>query len=114
MTLRIAFCASRAPLAKAALAALSRQYGDHSEKHADVIVALGGDGFMLETLHRTRDLPAPVYGMNRGTVGFLMNEYSESGLVERLAEAEEAVINPLSMVARTTDGKTHDITAART
>ena len=108
MTLRIAFCASRAPLAQSALAALTRQYGDHAEQHADVIVALGGDGFMLETLHRTRDLPAPVYGMNRGTVGFLMNEYSEAGLEERLADAEEAVINPLSMQAETTDGTRHE------
>ncbi|WP_116599137.1 NAD kinase [Primorskyibacter marinus] len=108
MSLRIAFCASDAPLARAALAALSRQYGDHAEPHADVIVALGGDGFMLETLHRTRDLPAPVYGMNRGTVGFLMNEYSEAGLEERLAAAEKAVINPLLMQAETTDGTRHE------
>jgi NAD+ kinase len=71
-----------------------------------VIVALGGDGFMLATLHRTQDLPAPVYGMNRGTVGFLMNEYSEHDLEERLEQAQEEVINPLSMLATRQDGST--------
>ncbi|GFZ93653.1 NAD kinase [Salipiger profundus] len=72
-----------------------------------MIVALGGDGFMLHTLHRTEELAAPVYGMNRGTVGFLMNEYSEHALEERLAAAEEAVINPLSMRAHRADGSDH-------
>lgn len=104
MSLRIAFAASSAPIAQAAKAGLTRRYGDHTEDGADVIVALGGDGFMLATLHRTQDLAAPVYGMNRGTVGFLMNEYSEHDLEERLAEAEEEVINPLSMMAVTKDG----------
>ncbi|MHA6325235.1 NAD kinase [Roseivivax sp. CAU 1753] len=104
MGLRIAFAASNAPIAQSAKAGLSRRYGDHAEPHADVIVALGGDGFMLHTLHRTQDLHAPVYGMNRGTVGFLMNEYSEHGLEERLRAAEEAVINPLSMRATCVDG----------
>lgn len=107
MSLRIAFAASNAPLAEAAKASLSRRYGDHNEEGADVIVALGGDGFMLSTLHRTQDFPAPVYGMNRGTVGFLMNAYSEHDLVERLEAAEEAVINPLSMVAETNAGDVH-------
>ena len=107
MSLRIAFAASAAPIAQAAKAGLTRRYGDHSEDGADVIVALGGDGFMLATLHRTQDLPAPVYGMNRGTVGFLMNEYSEHGLEERLQEAEQEVINPLSMRAVTQDGEAH-------
>jgi NAD+ kinase len=107
MSLRIAFCASRAPIAQAALEGLTRRYGDHAEQGADVIVALGGDGFMLQTLHRTQTNPAPVYGMNRGTVGFLMNEYSEHGLVDRLRAAEEAVINPLSMVATDINGDEH-------
>lgn len=107
MSLRIAFCASRAPIAQAALAGLTNRYGDHAEQGADVIVALGGDGFMLHTLHRTEKLAVPVYGMNRGTVGFLMNEYSEHALEERLEAAEEAVINPLSMRARTVDGRDH-------
>ncbi|EBA07448.1 NAD kinase [Sagittula stellata] len=107
MTLRIAFCASRAPIAQAALAALTRRYGNHAEQGSDVIVALGGDGFMLHTMHRTQEIAAPVYGMNRGTVGFLMNEYSEHGLVERLTSAEEAVINPLGMRAFCADGTRH-------
>ncbi|MGJ8602730.1 MAG: NAD kinase [Marivita sp.] len=106
MSLRIAFAASSAPIAQSAKAGLTRLYGDHNEDGADVIVALGGDGFMLATLHRTQDLPAPVYGMNRGTVGFLMNEYSEHDLEGRLEQALEEVINPLSMVALTKDGST--------
>lgn len=108
MTLRIAFCASNAPIAQAAQAALSARYGDHAEQGADVIVALGGDGFMLATLHRTQGNPAPVYGMNRGTVGFLMNNYSEHGLIERLSAAAEEVINPLSMRATAADGSVHE------
>ncbi|MCC1494003.1 NAD kinase [Cognatishimia sp. F0-27] len=111
MALRIAFAASNAPLAQAAKAALSRRYGDHAEDRADVIVALGGDGFMLQTLHRTQGNPAPVYGMNRGTVGFLMNEYSEHGLEERLTAAEETTLHPLSMSAECMNGKTHDALA---
>ncbi|MFP7570016.1 NAD kinase [Marivita sp. S2033] len=107
MSLRIAFAASHAPIAQSAKAGLTRRYGDHAEDGADVIVALGGDGFMLDTLHRTQELNAPVYGMNRGTVGFLMNEYSDHRLEDRLAEAEEAVINPLSMTAETRDGRSH-------
>jgi NAD+ kinase len=107
MSLRIAFCASDAPIAQAALAGLTRRYGNHGEERADVIVALGGDGFMLQTLHRTQENPAPVYGMNRGTVGFLMNAYSEHGLEERLREAEETVINPLVMQAERADGSVH-------
>lgn len=106
MSLRIAFAASSAPIAQSAKAGLTRLYGDHNEEGADVIVALGGDGFMLATLHRTQDLPAPVYGMNRGTVGFLMNEYSDHDLEARLEQAQEEVINPLSMTALTKDGTT--------
>jgi NAD+ kinase len=111
MTLRIAFCASSAPIAQAARAGLTRRYGDHIERGSDVIVALGGDGFMLHTLHRTQSLGVPVYGMNRGTVGFLMNEYSEHGLVGRLTAAEEAVLNPLAMRAVCADGSTHEALA---
>lgn len=111
MSLRIAFCASNAPIAQSARAGLTRRYGDHAEDGADAIVALGGDGFMLHTLHRTQALAVPVYGMNRGTVGFLMNEYSEHGLVERLKSAEEAVINPLAMRATCTDGEEHEALA---
>ena len=107
MTLKIAFMASDAPVAQTARAALIGRYGDVPPEEADVIVALGGDGFMLRTLHATQDLPAPVYGMNRGTIGFLMNEYSETDLKERLAAAEEEVINPLAMTAMDQHGKIH-------
>ncbi len=107
MDMKIAFTASDHEMAQSACEALIRRYGDVPEAEADVIVALGGDGFMLHTLHRTQDLPAPVYGMNRGTVGFLMNEYSADGLLERLALAEEEVINPLSMTATRMDGAEH-------
>ncbi len=107
MTVAIAFVASDAPIAKIARAALADRFGEVAEDAADVIVALGGDGFMLHTLHRTQGLDVPVYGMNRGTVGFLMNDYSEKDLLERLAAAEEEVINPLVMEAESVDGGRH-------
>ena len=100
----ISFRASEADVAQAALKQLAARYGQSSPEKADVIVALGGDGFMLQTLNDARPLNKPVYGMNRGTVGFLMNEYSEDNLPERLAEAEEAVINPLHLKAGREDG----------
>lgn len=100
----IAFLASDTELATGAKARLEALHGTFAPEDADVIVALGGDGFMLQTLHRTQALEAPVYGMNRGTVGFLMNEYAEDGLIGRLEAAEEAVINPLHMVAETVEG----------
>ena len=104
MSQKIAFVASRASVAQTARAALIGRYGDVTPEQADVIVALGGDGFMLHTLHSTQELDVPVYGMNRGTIGFLMNEYHEDALQERLAAAEEAVINPLVMEATHIDG----------
>lgn len=109
MSLDIAFTASRSDVAQTARAALVGRYGNVPLEDADVIVALGGDGFMLHTLHHTQTLPAPVYGMNRGTIGFLMNDYSEIDLPSRLAAAEEAEINPLVMTARTAEGE--DFTA---
>lgn len=93
-----------------ALAELTALYGQGARVDtADVIVALGGDGFMLQTLHADRGLP--VYGMNRGSVGFMMNDYVAENLPDRLAEAEEAVINPLAMRAETADGVVHDALA---
>ncbi len=100
----ISFRASRAPVALEALDELTGLFGQVAPEDADVIVALGGDGFMLETLNDVRPLDKPVYGMNRGTVGFLMNEYSTDDLPEKLASAEEAVINPLRMRAGAADG----------
>ena len=111
MTLKIAFCASTVPSAQEALTRLVDRYGAVPEDQADVIVALGGDGFMLTTLHRTQGLHAPVYGMNRGTVGFLMNEYREDDLLARLDVAEEAVLNPLAMRATCADGSVHEALA---
>ena len=103
---KIAFAASPVAAAQDALARLRAVHGDLPPEEADVIVALGGDGFMLQTLHATQFLDVPVYGMNRGTVGFLMNEYHDDDLIDRLDEAEEEVINPLAMTATTTGGET--------
>ncbi|MGZ9811097.1 NAD kinase [Pseudoroseicyclus sp. H15] len=105
MDLNIAFVSSDAPIAADSRSRLAARYGDVPTGEADVIVALGGDGFMLQTLHDAELKGTPVYGMNRGTVGFLMNEYHEDGLPERLRGAEEAVINPLSMRAETLEGE---------
>ena len=104
---RIAFLASTAELAQSARDTFVHQFGDCDSSEADVIVALGGDGFMLQTLHLTQHLNVPVYGMNRGTVGFLMNEFSQDNLEQRLSATEEAVINPLRMRATCTDGSQH-------
>ncbi len=104
---KIAFVASNAENAKDAFDRFTKRYGNVSPEKADVLVALGGDGFMLQTLHATMDMDVPVYGMNRGSFGFLMNEYSEENLPDRLAAAEEEKINPLAMVAQCTDGSRH-------
>ena len=86
---------------------LVARYGEVSEEAADVVVVLGGDGFMLETLHRNLAARRPIYGMNRGSVGFLMNDYGEDDLRERITAAEEAKIHPLSMTAVDVDGAEH-------
>ncbi|MCX7890074.1 MAG: NAD kinase [Rhodobacteraceae bacterium] len=101
----IAFLASDAAPARQARAALVARYGDAPLEAAATVVALGGDGFMLQTLHQIEDLDLPVYGMNCGTVGFLMNEYAEEGLPARIAAAEETVLNPLVMRATAADGR---------
>jgi NAD+ kinase len=103
---KLAFVASNSPVAQASEQALSARYQGVDPDDADVIVALGGDGFMLETLHRFIGRGLPIYGMNRGTVGFLMNEYREDKLPARLAEASESVVHPLVMTARSVDGST--------
>lgn len=101
---KIHFVASPVALAQEAMWRLVRRHGQAPLGEAEVIVVLGGDGLMLQTLHGTDKNGLPVYGMNRGTVGFLMNEYAEEGLVERLGAAESAVINPLRMRATRADG----------
>ncbi len=104
---KIAFVASDVPEAIEARARLSQIYGAVDPKEADAIVALGGDGLMLQTLHRYINDKIPIYGMNRGSVGFLMNEYREENLRERLAAAETTRIHPLAMVAYDAAGKAH-------
>jgi NAD+ kinase len=104
-TRRIAFVSSDMPPAREALDRLSSRYGQLEMADADVIVALGGDGFMLQTLNASRALAKPVYGMHRGTVGFLMNDYAEDDLQMRLERAEEAMLNPLRMQAVSADGR---------
>ena len=105
-TPRIAFLASPADEAQSALAELVARHGQHEPADADILVALGGDGFMLSTLHRHGGLGKPVYGMKLGTVGFLMNHHDGNGLMERLHAAEPAVLRPLEMIAQTESGAT--------
>jgi NAD+ kinase len=100
----IAFVSSNTPEAEQARARLSARYGNAQPEEADVIVALGGDGLMLQTLHRFMHAHIPIYGMHRGTVGFLMNEYREEELPERLGNAKTNMIHPLRMKALHTDG----------
>ena len=104
----IAFVASPTPEARQACARLEKRYGNIAPDHADVIVALGGDGLMLQTLHKFMNSGKPIYGMHRGTVGFLMNEYVEEGLIERIAAAQRTVIHPLVMRARDAQGRIHE------
>jgi NAD+ kinase len=104
MTRRIHFAASTAPAAVEAFATLTAAHGQSALEAADVVVALGGDGFMLQTLHEVQPTGLAVYGMNCGTIGFLMNTYAADGLDRRLAVAEQAIIHPLAMRAETTDG----------
>ena len=103
---RIAFLASPAPEAQVALAKLTAAHGAAAPGEADVICALRGDGFMLQTLHRHGPLGIPVFGMKLGTVGFLMNQHRPESLIERLHAAEAAVLRPLEMIAVTESGAT--------
>ena len=99
---KLAFVASQKSSAQQALKTLTAQYGLHSAAEADVIVALGGDGFMLQTLRTHIPLirkGLPIYGMNKGTIGFLMNEYNETDLIERVSNAETTTVRPLKMTA---------------
>jgi len=103
----IAFVASPTDEAQDALAQLQSEYGDRDAAEADVIVALGGDGLMLQALHRFVNTGKPIYGMNRGSVGFLMNEFRGEHLPERLAKAEVTAIHPLHMAVTDKDGAAH-------
>ncbi|MBM3522944.1 MAG: NAD kinase [Alphaproteobacteria bacterium] len=101
----IAVCSADTDNANEADARLRKLYATVKPEAADVIVALGGDGFMLQTLHRHIDRNVPVFGMNRGSVGFLLNEYREEALLERIAAATKVTLNPLRMTATTIAGQ---------
>jgi len=101
---KLAIVSSDVPDAREAAANLIERYGQSDVKDANVIIALGGDGFLLQTLRETMSTGKHVYGMNRGTVGFLMNSYSEDDLPERIAAAEPETIRPLEMEATQADG----------
>lgn len=104
---RLAFVAAEAPQARRALGRLVKAYGQATPETADVIVALGGDGLMLQTMHRFMSSGKAIYGMNRGSVGFLMNDYSETNLRERLKAAEPTSVHPLKMKAVDQAGTVH-------
>ena len=104
---RIAFLASDSPEARKAFNKLVKRHGNVEPEKAGVVVALGGDGHMLQTLHRLVSTGIPIYGMNRGSVGFLMNDFEGNHLVERLRAAELTTIHPLRMTATDAAGTTH-------
>jgi NAD+ kinase len=104
---KIAFVASEIAEAKAAAACLAARYGNVAPRAADVIVALGGDGLMLKTARRFMSSGKPIYGMHQGSIGFLMNEYREEGLRQRIAAAVPSEIHPLIMHATDLKGRTH-------
>ena len=108
---KIAIVAARQPQALGAGDRLKERYAHVEPDDADVIVALGGDGFMLRALHRFMHRPIPIYGMNRGSVGFLMNNFDEDGLIERLARSKPIVLHPLKMTAIDTHGAEHEARA---
>ena len=107
----VAFLADRHAEPQAALNRLSNRYGNADPGDADVIVALGGDGFMLSTVHEFIGQGIPIFGMNLGSIGFLMNEFSEDNMLQRLEAAMAIDLHPLRMTAETSDGKSHDAIA---
>ena len=108
---KIAFVASGSPQSEEALESLRNRYPHVEPEESDVIVALGGDGFMLKTLHEFMTLKKPIYGMNRGTIGFLMNKFRIGGLMERLGEAKCTVLHPLRMAVEDKEGRHHEALA---
>lgn len=105
--MKIAIVASQTDLAEQSAEILREKYEVVSADKADVIVALGGDGFMLHSLHQHLFSGTPIFGLNRGTVGFLMNDYSENGLMERINAADKFQLHPLRMVATDINGQEH-------
>ncbi len=102
---KLVFVSSDADDARAAASTLIERYGQNAMADADVVVALGGDGFLLQTLRDTMSTGKPVYGMNRGTIGFLLNEYREDKLFERIQAAQPETIRPLEMETQTANGE---------
>jgi NAD+ kinase len=102
---KISFVAADSKEAQTGLNKLVQMYGQHNPESADVIVPLGGDGFMLHAMHSYLNLALPLYGMNTGTVGFLMNKYSEDDLIARIDSAEQTTLHPLGMTAKTAGGE---------
>ncbi len=102
---KIAFAAAEGEAAQQALKRLTQRYDGVSPEEADLVVVLGGDGFMLQTMHNLLSSGVPIFGMNRGSVGFLLNEYREDGLIERLKAAVRVTLHPLRMEATTIDGR---------
>ena len=102
---KVAFLSAGTPEADEARDALCALYGNAPEREADVVVALGGDGLMLQTLHRFMETGIPIFGMNRGSVGFLMNEPRDVDLLRRLDEAQTSIIHPLVMRATSASGE---------
>ena len=109
--MKLAFVNSGSPAADSAQQELVELYGNNAVEDSDVIVPLGGDGFVLECLHAYMDLNKLIYGMNRGTIGFLLNEYSAADLPARISAAQQEVLSPLCMEAKSVDGKIHNALA---
>lgn len=107
-TVKIAFVAAEFDAAQDALKDLRTRYNNVTPDKADVIVALGGDGFALQSLRRFVDSKKPIFGLNRGSVGFLMNDYNNEGLDERLSKTQAVTLYPLQMIAKTTNGEVHE------
>ncbi len=108
---RLAFVSAATPPAREAKARLEKRYGKVTTAEADIVVALGGDGLMLQALHHNMRRLKPIYGMNLGTVGFLLNTYREIGLLDRLKKARQVTLNPLRMIAINTRGRATEVTA---
>src|SRR5262249_40394756 len=108
---RLAFVSGATPAARNARKKLEKRYGAVTPAQADIIVALGGDGLMLQTLHRNMRRRTPIFGMNLGTVGFLLNSYREDSLLPRLKRARQVTLPPLRMVAQDRRGRISEVTA---
>ena len=105
--MKLAFFASKKPRAQKALEELKSTYGEHKPEDADTLVVLGGDGTMLQAMHTHVDLDAPIFGLNLGTLGFMLNHYTPDNLLERIENANKFDIHPLRMEATDKDGKKH-------